>query len=70
MMLLELIINVISEKEAAGIAPAHALVFKDIITKMPADRHRIEKELKELEAAGMIRIGNTINDRYINLKNT
>lgn len=70
MMLLELIINVISGKESAGIAPAHALVFKDIIAKIPADRHRIEKELKELEAAGIIRIGNTINDRYIYLKNT
>lgn len=68
MTLLAIITEIIDRKEAAGIAPLQALFYGDLIKIMPDERERIEKELKVLEAAGMIRTGNTINDRYIKIK--
>lgn len=64
MILLEVIKSITKEKEAARIAPTHALILGDLggIVK---DRAILEKELKELEAKGLIKIGNTINDRYV-----
>lgn len=63
MILLEVIKSIIREKETARIAPTYVLVLKDLgILK---DRAILEKELKELEAKGLIKIGNTINDRYV-----
>lgn len=67
MTLLNLIRGITEAKKAAGIVPAYALVFKDIISKMPFEREWIEKELKELEELEIISIGRTINDRYIRL---
>lgn len=65
MTLLEIITDVIHRNEAAANYPTHALVRGDLLKEMPGERKQIEKELKELEAAGVIRIGQTINDRYI-----
>lgn len=64
MPLLEIIKQIIKEKEATRIAPIHVLVIKDLGETIK-DREALEKELKELEAKGLIKIGNTINDRYV-----
>lgn len=63
MILLEVIKSITKEKEAARIAPTHVLILKDL--GFLKDRERVQRELKELEAAGLIKIGNTINDRYV-----
>ena len=63
-MLLDKIKDIIAMKVAEGIAPTHALVFKNLI-RHSSDRKEIEAELRLLETEGKIRIGNTINDRYI-----
>lgn len=64
MVLLEVIRSIIKKKEAARIAPIHVLILGDL-GQIVKDRVIFEKELKELEAKKLIKIGNTINDRYV-----
>lgn len=48
------------EKEAAGKMPAHAM-YEDLISKM-------RDALNSLYSQGRIRVGNTINSKYITTK--
>lgn len=67
MSLLEVIRGIINKKESTNVFPTYALVLKDIIIPAGSGRESIEEELKHLSAAGLIEIGNTINDRYIKI---
>lgn len=64
MNLLEVIKNIIKEKEVACVRPTHVLIVKDLKWRLQ-NRATIEYELKVLEEKGLIQIGNTINDQYI-----
>lgn len=50
------------EKEADGKMPAHA-IYEDLISKM-------RDALNRLYSQGRIRVGNTINSKYITTKTT
>ncbi len=66
MNLLEVIKNIIKEKEVACVRPTHVLIVKDLKWRLK-NCTTIDYELKELEEKGLIQIGDTINDKYITI---
>ena len=68
-MLKNIILKIISDKKQRNIEPTHAL-FKEVfdratIESIAADE--IRKGLNELYLAGEIEVGNTLNDKWINI---
>lgn len=66
-MLFEVVEEIINDKKAAGKAPAHALILADIVKPGKYVREDVEREIRRLEAAGMVKTGDTINDRYVTI---
>ena len=59
---LEIILAIVAEKKAKGVWPTHALEGE--VTRRYAGA---SAELKELGQSGHIKLGRTINDRYIKI---
>ena len=69
-MLLTIIKQISTEKEARNIEPTHAL-FKDVFDRATIEgiaADDIRNGLNELFIAGEIEVGRTINDKYIKIK--
>lgn len=69
MTTLEIINQIESDKIRRHVYPDHALVIEVIIAAQKAEmlfaKEIIESELNELQRVGKIRIGETLNDKYI-----
>lgn len=59
---LRILLEIMAEKKANNIAPAHALT-REVIRRRP----EAKEELVLMEAEGMIRTGPTINSSYIRI---
>lgn len=66
-MLFDVIKEIINDKEVAGKAATYALILADIVKPGRYVREDVEREVKRLEAAGLVKTGDTINDRYIKI---
>jgi hypothetical protein len=59
---LKIILDIMAEKKAGKIVPAHALM-REVILRRP----EAKEELILMQAEGMIQIGPTINSSYIKI---
>ena len=68
-MLKNIILKVISDKKARNIEPTHAL-FKEVFDRATIEgiaADEIRKGLNELFITGEIKVGETINDKWIRI---
>ena len=63
----ELIIKIQEEKKAMNKFPTHAL-YAELLTASLLSRQELNKVLNELYFLGMIMVGDTVNDKYITIK--
>ena len=69
-MLKNIILEIIAEKKVRNIEPTHAL-FKDVFDRATIEgiaADEIKKGLNELFWAGEIEVGDTLNDKWIKIK--
>ena len=68
-MLKNIILEIIADKKQRNIEPAHAL-FKEVFDRATIEgiaADDIRNGLNELYLAGEIEVGNTLNDKWINI---
>ena len=66
MNIIEIINQIESDKQERKIHPTHATFLE--IVRIHGNRDEVSKELNKLYLEDKIKIGNTINDKYILLK--
>jgi len=66
MSIIEIINWIEADKKARNIFPTHA-TFREIL-KIHGRREEAVKELNNLYVEGKIKVGDTVNDKYIRIK--
>jgi DNA-directed RNA polymerase delta subunit len=66
MELTEIIINIENEKKGRNIFPFHAL-FREVVKESGLETKEVRRQLNILYKQGKIKVGETINDKYITL---
>ena len=62
-IILKVIADIEAEKRAAAVAPRHAMVL-EVTNRLHT---KALQELEIMQATGVVRLGHTLNDRYISV---